>query len=260
MRNREGWCERNKYLHKAFDSGFSYHDGQFICQARDPTSPCFSVKLTMSKFLSQTFWDIMGAMKSLKILFISICLSACSSLKNEEAFNQHLANQECEKALIENQPSSSMEILSTTAQGTGTVASYLLTGLGYTTDFVVQFGGGIGVGIIICSPLIALELGARGDGRISGECVANVSSPIVEAGNFMKLGKTSHKRTRTWRCPNYDKLSEGFRKVARCHYDRGEIQKSRQQILRLKTDTSFFGCLSNDEQQKIDQEFDLYSR
>jgi hypothetical protein len=201
----------------------------------------------------------MGRMKKLKFLLFIFFIS-CSSLKNEEAFNQHLANKDCEKALIENQPSSSMEILSTTAQGTGTVASYLLTGLGYTTDIIVQFGGGIGVGVVVCSPIIAIELGAKSDGRLSGECIANVSSPLIEAGEFMKLGETSHRKTRTWRCPNYDKLSEGFRKVARCHYDRGEIDKSRKQIQKLKGDNSFYGCLSSDEQTNLDKELDFYSR
>lgn len=202
----------------------------------------------------------MGAMKHLKIIILSISLSSCSSLKNEDAFNQHLANKECEEALIENQPSSTMEILSTTAQGTGTAASYLLTGLGYTTDIIVQFGGGIAVGVIICSPLIAIEVGGRGDGRASGQCLTEVGGTIVEGADFMKLGPTSHKTTKKWRCPNYDKLSEGFRKVARCYYDKGEINKSRLQLQQVINDREFYQCLSSDEQGLIDKELNFYSR
>jgi len=200
-------------------------------------------------------------MKHFKIIILSIALASCSSLKNEDAFNQHLANKECEQALIENQPSSSMEILSTTAQGTGTAASYLLTGLGYTTDIIVQFGGGIAVGVIVCSPIIVLETsGVGSEGRASAQCLAEVGGTIVEGADFMKLGKTSHKKTKKWRCPNYDKLSEGFRKVARCYYDKGEINKSRLQLQQVRNDREFYQCLSSDEQGLLDKELNFYSR
>lgn len=202
----------------------------------------------------------MGAMKTLKTFILSLALVSCSSLKNEDAFNQHLANKECEEALIENQPSSSMEILSTTAQGTGTAASYLLTGLGYTTDIIVQFGGGIAVGVIVCSPILAIELGANSNGRASAQCLTEIGGSVIESGGFMKLGKTSHKKTKKWRCPNYDKLSEGFRKVARCYYDKGEINKSRLQLQNVRSDSEFYHCLSSDEQELIDKDLNFYSR
>ena len=202
----------------------------------------------------------MVAMKTLKIVLLSIVLASCSSLKNEDAFNQHIANKECEEALIENQPSSSMEILSTTAQGTGTAASYLLTGLGYTTDIIVQFGGGIAVGVIICSPLIAVELGSKSDGRASAKCMSEIGGSMIEAGSFMKLGQTSYKKTKKWRCPNYDKLSQGFRKVARCYYEKGEINKSRLQLHNVRSDSEFYHILASDEQEMIDKDLNFYSR
>ncbi|MCO4794889.1 MAG: hypothetical protein KC493_14310 [Bacteriovoracaceae bacterium] len=199
-------------------------------------------------------------MKLLKVLIFSILLSSCSSIENEKSFNDHLAKQDCEKALIENKTSASMKIVSKAAQGTGTAASYLLTGLGYTTDIIVRFGGGIGLGIIICSPLIAIEIGGKGNGDASARCITEVGGTIIEGGDFMQLGPSSHKGTKSWRCPNLDNLSIGFRKVAQCYYDRGEIQKSHRQLVNIKTDTKFYECLSSKEQSRVLKDLNFYSR
>ena len=205
------------------------------------------------------------AVKVLAVKVLAVCLlpyffASCSTLRDDTVFKQHLANSDCEQALVANEPSSTMKVLSTASQGTGTVASYLLSGIGYTTDVVVQFGGGIAVGFIVCSPVFALEAGMKGTGDASLRCLTEIASSAIEASSFMKIGETTLYHTKNWRCPNYDTLSEGFRKIARCHYDKGEINKSKLQLQKIKDDKKFYDCLSTDEQMDINTDLDYYSR
>ncbi len=195
-------------------------------------------------------------MKFIIILFLAI---SCSTINEEDKFKNKLNNQECEKALIYNTPSSEMKFLKKTQKGVGTLASYTVTGLGYTGDLIAIFGGGIVVGVLACTPFLAIEAAAKSNGYISGQCFSKFGVPIMEDSAKLNLGKKTFENTKSWRCENWDKISQGMRKVAKCHFNKGENEKAINQIQSIKKDFKFFNCLSSTERRKVKVDLEKYT-
>jgi hypothetical protein len=85
--------------------------------------------------------------------------------------------------------------------GIGYGASYALTGAGYAGDAVIFLAGGVGMSIVLCSPVILLEGALEGSGEASGRCIGHMSTEVIK--NFPEsIGEKVYKKTREWRCPN----------------------------------------------------------
>lgn len=201
-------------------------------------------------------------LKIISFFLIIALLNSCSSREKEKDFRKDLSSNDCESALKKNIPSKSTEIIGQTVKGTGTIASYLVTGIGYTSDFLILFGGGIGIGVVVCSPIVAIEAAAKSSGRASAECIGRISSTFLGSDfeGAIGLGKTAYKNTESWRCPNLDFLSEGFREVAACHHRKGNQGKAIEQIKVLKQNSKLIKCLSSEERNNINRDLHKYEK
>jgi len=131
--------------------------------------------------------------------------------------------------------------------------SYVAIGLGYTTNVVLVLAGGVVVGAVVCSPLIALDVASSGDGRMSGECVSEVAGAVISEESLTALGDAIYDGTKKWRCADLTPLSREIRAVARCYTNRrspGDLDKARQQ-LGVLGQNRFASCVSDEERQAV---------
>jgi len=190
--------------------------------------------------------------KSLSFLLVFALLS-CShrtTLKDE-----NVITVKCESE-FKNTPLSNGQILwQKVAVAGGIGGSYLMTGLGYSTDLIISFTGGIVGSVVVCSPLVALDVLAANNAfqstPISAECLGNFGTKIGKAIN-PKLGPAAQKHTEKWKCPDLDSVAEGLMKVSQCYSSQGQNSLAREQILKMKDSSIYQLCLSENLREKID--------
>ena len=150
------------------------------------------------------------------------------------------------------------------SRGTTQAASYLLTGIGYTTDFAIIFTGTIGIGIIVCSPLIIAEGSAKGTGKSSAACIEAITRGIANGINWKvgknTIGKSIYNKTKKWRCPKVDHISRGLRRVASCHHKNGDKSSAKQQLNAILSDSVLSRCVGKKEKQKVNSQLSKYSK
>jgi hypothetical protein len=134
--------------------------------------------------------------------------------------------------------------------------SYVLTGLGYTTEVVLVVGGGLVLSGVVCSPVIAIEVAAEGNGQGSVECVTRVAGALLDDHELPGLGRIIYESTESWRCTDLTPLSQELRALAACHARRGgsaDLDKARQQLVMLKESRPIYECVAERERWAIDQ-------
>lgn len=194
----------------------------------------------------------------MKFLFVLIFLVSCSTSKIKE---NHLVGGMCEKKFKETKLNEGEVIWQNVSEGTGTGMSYLITGLGYSTDIAISFTSGVIAGVGLCSPLIALDMMASKNGThvnsISGECIGEVG---VMAGQHLnpKLGPKAFSGTKRWRCPNVDPIAFGLVKVADCYQNLGQRELARTQLTKITHSEVFQTCLSKGAMKKIEEKLDSF--
>lgn len=193
-------------------------------------------------------------MKALS-LFCSLLIIGCS---HKETENQYLVPSaveasSCLAQLQSAKRETTYKVFDVVKNGVETGASYVLTGAGYTADFVVVLIGGVGAGVIICSPIIALEGGLAGGGHASGECIGGVASSIGSYFPEDGLGKSLYQGTEELRCPEIDYISKALRRVFQCYQDRGQIEKARLQAKKLLSDPLLKKCSSSGERNEVEK-------
>jgi hypothetical protein len=123
-------------------------------------------------------------MKYLSLLLLLAVLS-CSHISQIK--NNHLVPGVCEKKFNKTKLSEGSNIWQKVAEAGGTTGSYLVTGLGYSTDLIVTFSSGIVGSVVVCSPLLALstfsERGSHEVSSFTGECFLNVGTEIGKTVN-----------------------------------------------------------------------------
>jgi hypothetical protein len=153
----------------------------------------------------------------------------------------------CEKEFQKTELSPGENIWQNVVESTTTTASYLVTGLGYSTDVLVTYGGGTIVTLAVCSPVLLVEGAAYGNGgsnmQASSECVGNVGATVYESLNT-KLGSQAHKGTEKWRCPDIDHIARGLLKVAACYHKNGDEVSAEKQLKMIRESALFKQCLS----------------
>ena len=141
----------------------------------------------------------------------------------------------------------------------GTTASYAATGSVAVTETLVYAGGGIVVGALICSPIIAIEAAADGNGEASIECVARVGSyamvAIAEESDY-SLTQGVWRATESMRLESYDSLAAYLLDSVECRIERngpGDREQARQQLKAFRGDHGIWSYLSSFSKERAER-------
>jgi hypothetical protein len=192
----------------------------------------------------------------ISILLVTLLFIACTH--HRETGEELVVGGQCENEFYKTSLSQN-EVIWRNVSGTGKVgASYLITGLSYSTDFLVSFTGGVVSGVAMCSPLIALDMLAtasstnrpQSSGGVSSHCIGRYG---VELGKSLspELGPRSKMATQKWRCPDLDSLAEGLIRVSTCYETKGEKELAAKQLENLRSSEVFHQCLSFEMKKKL---------
>lgn len=202
--------------------------------------------------------------KKIVIFPIIVCLFSSCASNPQKYFTHNLNEGRCEEA-IKHLPAEGRSVLDETQTAAGTMASYTLTGLAYGVDVTVFLVGGIAVGAIICSPIIALEISANSSGNMSVECFGKaVSAPLVKKVFPNELmGKKVYRDTEKWRCPDLTEFSQNLRSVASCYENKNDqvnLEKALVQLDLLKENKFQNNCINENEKNMIIDQYDTISK
>lgn len=191
----------------------------------------------------------------MKFLTFTLPLILALSCSHQKEIKQaHIVAGSCEEQFRDTKLKEGQTIWKSVKEGTGTGISYLITGLGHSTDFIVSFTGGAIAGVGLCSPLIALDLLADNHGPytydISGDCIGEVGVATGHAIN-PKLGEKFSHGTEKWRCPDLEPMAEGLLSVADCYSQKGQKDLAKIQLLKIADSHIFKLCLPKDKMAKI---------
>ena len=183
-------------------------------------------------------------------------LASCHASTVKEV-SEHAARGKCEKAeqtLADYQLSS--QALQKTKSVTGTAASAALMGVTVVTESLLYLTGGLTVGAIICSPIIAIEVAANSKGEASVECVLRigtyVTAAMVAEGEY-SVARHVWQGTSKWRVESYDEISGMLSSIAQCRMERGEsgdLAIAEKQLAALHG--GLWPRLSKEEQARIE--------
>ncbi len=190
-----------------------------------------------------------------KIILVIILIFSNSCAHKKEIAKAELIRGSCENEFKATPLPFGKKIVSGISEVGGKVASYTVSGLGYSTDLIIRFGGGVMTTVLVCSPLILADMA---DGYNHNPLWQNHSGPCLEyVGNAVfeklhpQLGPGIHTATSKWRCPELDSVAQGLSKVASCYEAKGEHELATQQMSNLNQSWIFQQCLSKNEKENI---------
>jgi hypothetical protein len=190
------------------------------------------------------------------IIFSLILVTTVACTSHKRVLGEHLIEGSCESEFNHTKLSEGQTLWSNITEASGSGASYMITGLGYSTDFLLTFTGGVIGGVAVCSPLLAAEMltlntsGNSFRGSVSGKCLGDVGIAVAKNIN-PKLGPSAQSSTAKWNCPNLDPIAEGLIKVSRCYQSKGETKLAQQQLQRMEESSVFNKCLSSEMKTRI---------
>lgn len=195
----------------------------------------------------------------MKVFLLSILfMVSCSIERQTIEDHDHLyENNSCIKEYFEVEESTIEQVQRVASTTTGTSISYVLIGSAYTGEFLLKVVGGIGVGVIICSPVIAVEGALRGGGNASGECIGRVGGEFIDTK--YEFSKKVDEETAELRCDQYDHISSGLRRIASCLMKEENYKDALSQINVIKED-KIYKCLSDKEKDKLDDMLEEINR
>ncbi len=186
----------------------------------------------------------------MKIIVIILLFTFYSCSSQKKITEEHLVNGLCEKEFTKIKPSQGQKLLKLSTEMTGVTFSYLLTGVGYSSDFLISFTSGTVASVTVCSPLMALTYLSKGESNdineLTAKCLLNIGVKVGEKLN-PELGKKTNQLTEHWRCPELDSISQGLRLVAACYVNNGAEDKAKKQYSQIIDSKLFNECLSNQE-------------
>ena len=138
------------------------------------------------------------------------------------------------------------------AEGTGIGASYLITGLAYSTDVILSVSAGVVAGVTVCSPFLLIDGASQRASEFSGECLGRVGVAVGRATN-PNLGPKAFDGTGSWRCPDLDPLADGLVGVADCYVKNDDKARAREQLEAILNSEVFDNCLSEKSKTKIEK-------
>jgi len=180
---------------------------------------------------------------------IASLLVACSvpskvKISDKEVF------EKCEEQYKTISDNNIKKMIKSSQIGAGNAGSYFLSGTAYGIEYTIKIVAGLTVGTIICSPMVvASQLStSQGGMEAASKCLGGVSHITWdELLGGEKFGKKIYRSTEKWRCPNIDKLSQTFRKVAHCYQENNYKEKAREQLQKLVENQLIKNCTSEEE-------------
>ncbi|MCB1327693.1 MAG: hypothetical protein H7A21_14570 [Spirochaetales bacterium] len=141
----------------------------------------------------------------------------------------------------------------------GATASVAAAGATALTETVLYLGGGVALGVVICSPVILIEVAADGSGHASGECVTEVGSAatrvIAREGDY-EYTRAVWEGMEPYRIRSMDDLSELVRRNAGCLAARGQADDfalARRQLAEIRGDQGIWPYLSEAERARVSE-------
>jgi hypothetical protein len=188
--------------------------------------------------------------KILTILLLLLSLS-CSTQSQKWKFQTMISEGKCEMAL-ENLPNTNFHQASNlVTKVLLTPVSYVLSGVGYTTDYLLLVTSGVAYVAIVCGPTMFASAAAAAEGGAL-RCLPIPSKTIIVKTDF---GKDIYRHTKKMRCKNVDPISESLRQVASCYHSRGDTQLALKQKEAIENDSYFNQCLSSVEKHQVQEMF-----
>jgi len=132
-------------------------------------------------------------------------------------------------------------------QATAGSVSVAIAGVGAVTDaFVIILTSPV-TKITLCVMTISAVLSGHGGN-------SDICNYLSDPGYNPKLAQKALDKTKSWRCPNLDYISEGLRNVATCYVDQNEKAKAKLQLESILKNKQISQCLSKNETDRIQQE------
>lgn len=190
------------------------------------------------------------------LLCIILLLPSCAARVKDQVIRD-AGDGRCEQAIAVFEKNATKEMAwRKTKQIGGATASGAVTGVVAVTETAIYILPGVAVGVIVCSPVIVLEVAARGHGHASARCmtVMGITSLAAFAGNEENwMANRIWKSTESWRLESYDDLSRMLRSISRCYADRNTpeaLQTARKQLQSIRE--SLWDSISADEKKQVD--------
>lgn len=211
---------------------------------------------------SKCVFSVSSAISSALCVALVLQSIGCASGSKSHSEVQQAALEEgrCDDALKEvSKQDPGTKIADTSKQVAGTLLSYSLTGVSYTTEVLWDFAGGTVMFVGLCSPLVlAATVGSVGPGNYSSP---NPLSPWCFPGKLSTLGapplgRKTFAATKNFRCPSVVPVSQSIRSVASCYVKKGDEQslvKARQSLNALQGSVDVYECLPDEEKQAIEK-------
>lgn len=140
----------------------------------------------------------------------------------------------------------------------GNVTSYTVGAGVILTETLLYIGGGVVIGALICSPILAVEAAAESDSGVGIECVIRVGSQaasIIIQENEYSLSKKFWESTESIRIKSYDQLVVHLLDSVECRTRSGkprDIQIARKQLKALKKDKNIMNNIESFTRRRID--------
>ncbi|OUR99505.1 hypothetical protein A9Q84_00360 [Halobacteriovorax marinus] len=196
-------------------------------------------------------------MQKLNSFFLTIVLllvSGCAH-KPTDKFTQMVKIDKCEESIEALPDTMGYRVVDKARETSTSLVNYLLVGTSYTGEFLIQYGGGIIIGMAICTPILIAESRSYGRGDISVRCFGDIVSELFpKPGNRFNFSKEFYKKSKWMRCPNLNPISKRVRSVASCFSKRGDIvnlKKAEQQLNSLVSKQALMKCVSKSERKLI---------
>lgn len=183
-------------------------------------------------------------------------LLSCQTTGSE--FQNAVKNRQCEDA-AQNllQDENLLKMGSRAKQIGGVTASTVAMSAAFIGDFVVVVGVGGTIGIVACSPLVALDVLLKASGpAISSQCLGTVASTA-----YPGLTKATSNSMQGMRKYDLTALTQGLRLVAECFYDRngeGDREKAKKQLLEILENKELIAATRPNEVENLSRLQDLY--
>lgn len=193
----------------------------------------------------------LNSLFNLRCLGFFLLVNSMISCSSHNISDKHLVSGSCANKFKRIELSPGQSLWENIEDGSGKGASYMLTGLAYSTDIIVIFGGAALVTIAVCSPFLVVDGLAKTNGALAQGCSSSINpSKLLDEIN-PKIGEKTYSATAKWRCPQVDPIGLALLDVASCYEKSGQGELAQEQIREILSSSLMNECLSDKIKTKI---------
>lgn len=144
--------------------------------------------------------------------------------------------QACLMPLVDPPIKKDAQLSSIIRQGVGYPSSYLLTGIGFTTD-IALYTGVITGAVMFCGQFS------------SADCFGGLVGMFDSSYN--SLGKSAYEKTELWRCPYVDHISKALRQTTECLKTNNMDKEALEQLDLIRYDKILQTCSTEFEKEEV---------